>query len=139
MLFRIWFLICLFAPSSAPAAPTDLSSFQKGLQYYETENFSAAVDVLESAVDAAPLNADYHHWLGKAYGRLAEQSNWLTALNLAGRSRDSLERAVELAPGNPAAVKSLMIYYREAPFFLGGNPPKADELQKRLEALNGAD
>ncbi len=135
---RPWLYLCIFLPWLSSAAPTNDASFEIGLRQYETENYAAAVNALKTAVTAAPLNADYHHWLGKAYGRLAEQSDWLTALNLAGKSRDSLELAVELAPNNRAAVKSLMIYYREAPFFLGGSVPKAEALEQRLNTLKAA-
>jgi hypothetical protein len=50
----------------------------------------------------------------------------------AGRTRDALERAVEINPDNPDAVDALAQFYEEAPRFIGGNAKKARELRAHL-------
>ncbi|MEE8233652.1 MAG: hypothetical protein V3R41_03125, partial [Gammaproteobacteria bacterium] len=85
----------------------------------------------------SPDDSRYHHWLAKTYGELAETSGWLKAMRLAGKSKESLKRAVELDPENIRALTDLMKYYQEAPRFLGGSNEKAKEISIQLKELKG--
>ena len=60
-------------------------------------------------------------------------------MRYAEKSKESLERAVELDPENVAALTDLMKYYKRAPGFLGGSDEKAREISKRLEKLKDKD
>ncbi len=110
-------------------------NFNQGQVFYEDGKFDAAVEEFSKAIIQSPKDSRYHHWLAKTYGEIAETSGWIKAMKLAGNSKKSLERAVELDPKNIAALTDLMKYYKEAPRFLGGSDEKAKEISIRLENL----
>ena len=103
-----------------------------GKCFYRLEEFSKATDVLEKAVAADPRNASYWDWLGKAYGRRAETSSFITAPRYAVKAREHFERALMLDPQNQEALSDLFDYYLEAPGFLGGGMDKAANLSERI-------
>ena len=102
---------------------------------YDAENYEQAILLLEKAVETEPKCAECAHQLGRAYGRLAENTNWVSAIGLAKKSRVAFESAVELDPFNAQALEDLIRFYREAPKFLGGDDEKADGLERRLLEL----
>ena len=96
----------------------------------------------EEAVQLVPNVSQYRVWLGRAYGRRAENtSKWkfFSALSLAGKARESFERAVELDGENKDALLSLFDFYLEAPGMVGGGVEKAAPLAARIEKLFPAD
>ncbi|MGE3772404.1 MAG: tetratricopeptide repeat protein [Gammaproteobacteria bacterium] len=123
---------------AAPAYAPMNAEFTRGMQLYETGRYEKAVAAFEKAAAVDPEDDRYAYWLGKACGRVAERAGPLSALKWAGRTRDALERAVELNPDNRDAVSSLADYYEQAPGFLGGDAAKARELRARLAALPAA-
>ncbi len=122
------------AASSDPAALALL-----GKAYYGEGRFKEASEVLERAVKAEPTNAHYWNWLGKAYGRRAETSSFLTAPRFASRCREAFEKAVELDPANVGALSDLFSYYLGAPGFFGGGLEKAAALAERIRPLDEAE
>lgn len=109
-----------------------------GKCFYYLEDYSKATDALEKAVQAAPRNADYWDWLGKAWGRRAETSVFFNQPRYAVRARENFERAVALDPQNREALSDLFEYYLEAPGFLGGGQDKAAELSERVRSFDPA-
>ena len=109
-----------------------------GKVQYGQADFKGASDSFERAVDAEPENADYRNWLGKAFGRRAENSSFLTAPMYARRCRSEFERAVELDPKNLDAAGNLFDYYLEAPSLLGGGMNKAAGLAVKIRTLSEA-
>jgi len=132
LLLLLTLALPLPADESAGAANPDHAT---GLRLYESGDFMGAVSAFERAAAREPENDVYAYWLGKACGRVAERASALSAMRWAGRTRDALERAVELNPDNPDAVKALAQFYAEAPRFLGGNEKKAGELRAHLAEL----
>lgn len=120
----------LGAPVPAPDA------FARGLERYEVNDYEAAIEAFEEAVQQDPHSATYHRWLGKAYGRQAQRSNWLKAIDLARKTKAAFERAVELDPNDVAALSDLADYYEIAFNFLGGDREKARAIRRRKAALN---
>jgi len=112
------------------------TSFQLGRQNYENGAYEAAIEAFSTAVRLAPDTSTYHHWLGKSYGRLAQNSNLFKAYRLAARTREELEQAVTLDDKNIEAIEDLIEFYRQAPVFLGGGQDKTDKLRRRLEELH---
>ncbi|HYR43118.1 MAG TPA: tetratricopeptide repeat protein [Terriglobia bacterium] len=92
--------------------------------YYEENNYELAVAYGQQAVKIASQNAEYHRWLGRAYGAKAEQSH---SFFLARKVKKAFEAAVSLAPLNIAARRDLMQYLVEAPWLVGGDKEKAKE------------
>lgn len=124
-------LLCILGFSAVAEGPGE-SPFAEGVRLYRLEQYRAASVSFERCVRATPDASECHHWLGKAYGRLAERSNPLVAFRLAGKTRRALERAVALDESNAAAVESLAQYYERAPAFLGGNRREAERLRAHL-------
>ena len=109
--------------------------YQQGRRYVVQGNYTEAITVMEKAIEMEPDNAHYHHLLGKSYGRLAQQSNWFSAIRLAKKTLHAFERAVELDPSNIEALSDLMEYYKQAPSFLGGHEKKAQQIEERILQL----
>ena len=99
-----------------------------------------AADYLEKAVAKAPNNANYHFWLGQAYGTQAQRASLFGQASLAKKTQAEFERAVELDGNNLDARSGLMEYYLLAPGIMGGSDDKAlaqaTEIRKR-DAFEG--
>ncbi len=98
-----------------------------------------ASETLHKAVDAAPANSDAWLWLGRAYGRRAETSSFITAPAYATKARDYFEKAVQLNPNNTEAIGDLFEYYLEAPGLLGGGLDKAASMAERMKQYDPAE
>jgi len=113
--------------------------FWIGRSYFMLGEYKKAQEAFEKAVAASPRNSEYYNWLGKAYGRRAETSSFITAPSYAGKARDNLEKAVILDPHNSEAVSDLFEYYLDAPGFLGGGIDKATALSAKISELDPAE
>lgn len=127
----------LSALKGAPASAGVLAL--QGKCYYGLGDYKRAVELLEKAVAASPSSAANHHWLGRAWGRRAENANVFQAPGFARHARDSFEKAVKLDPANLEAVSDLFQYYMEAPGFLGGGSDKAAALAETVKGRNAAE
>ena len=107
-----------------------------GQSYYMQGEMKKATESLQKAVALDPGNSDYYLWLGRAFGRRAETSSFVTAPGYASKARDAFERAVQLNPRNTEAISDLFEYYMEAPGFLGGGLDKAASMASRMAAIN---
>jgi hypothetical protein len=91
-------------------------------------------------VQLAPRTSEYHDWLGKAYGRQAERSMFLSAMSWARKTHKEFEVAVQLNPNNFEAQRDLIRYEMNAPGMVGGGDDKAlkhiEDLEK-LDSLQG--
>lgn len=107
-----------------------------GRCYYGLADFKKATEALERAVAMDSSNSNYFLWLGRAYGRRAETSAFLTAPGHATKARINFERAVALNPRNLPALNDLFEYYLQAPGFLGGGFDKATALAEKIRTLD---
>jgi len=110
-----------------------------GQCYYMLGDYKRASESLERAVRLEPGNSDYYMWLGRAYGRRAETSSFITAPGLASKARQSFEKAFQLNPRNLEAAGDLFEYYLEAPSFMGGGLDKARDLAEKTRDLDPAE
>lgn len=110
-----------------------------GQCYYMQGDAKKSSELFQKAVDLDPRESEHFLWLGRAYGRRAETSSFITAPSYAGRARDNFLKAVELNPRNLEAVSDLFEYYLDAPGFLGGGFDKAAALGERVRQLNPAE
>lgn len=113
--------------------------FLRGQCQYMMGEAKAASVLLEKAVALDPYNSQFHLWLGRAYGRRAEMSNFVSAPMLAIRARQSFETAVRLDAGNLEAINDLFEYCLDAPGLLGGGVDKAAALANRVRYLDPAE
>jgi tetratricopeptide (TPR) repeat protein len=96
--------------------------------YYAVQDYDNAIRNGERAIQLNPNNANYHLWLGRAYGSKAEQAGALTAFSLARKTVASFEKSVQLNPSDWHARRDLAEYYVEAPAIVGGGKDKARKL-----------
>ena len=123
--------------------PTNTSApFYLGRIAYAEKNYEQAIPWFKEAVDAEQCNADYHMWLGRAYGRHVEQMSMFRKLRnvpLVKRVRTHFEKAVGCDPTHVAAHWDLMRYYIDAPSFVGGSRKKAEEQAAIITRLDPAE
>lgn len=103
-----------------------------GQNYFMLGDARRATDFFQKGVAAEPNNSVYHHWLGRAYGRRAETSNWFSAAGQASKARQHFEKAVELNPNNSEAVDDLFEFCLEAPGFMGGGLDRASRIAESI-------
>lgn len=131
------------ATLSAQAPPTDeaQAAFQLGKRALEQNDASRAVTYLEKAVSLNPRSSEYYDWLGKAYGTQAQQASKFKQMSLAKKTKSAWEKAVALDPENIEARQDIIMYYLQAPGFMGGSKTKAREQAleiKKRSAFRGA-
>ena len=107
-----------------------------GRDYFGQGDFKKATDSFEKAIAMEPGNAQYHLWMGRAYGRRAETSSMLTAPGLASKARQYFEKATQLDKDNLEAQSDLFEYYLEAPGFLGGGFDKASAVAEQISRIS---
>jgi cytochrome c-type biogenesis protein CcmH/NrfG len=110
-----------------------------GKSYFMMADYKKANESFEKALAAEPGNSEYHHWMGRTWGRRAETSTAFLAPTFASRARQSFEHAVTLDPHNEEALNDLFDYYLQAPGFLGGGLSKAQALADRIGRVNAAE
>jgi len=130
----------VFEPAFKANARDAAAAFYLGRIAMEERKNERAGDYFEAAAKLDPKNSQYYLWLGRAYGREAQQANVLRQPGLAKKTRTAWERSIELDPENLDARSDLIQYYVQAPGFLGGSTAKAleqaEEIRKR-NALRG--
>jgi len=115
------------------------AQFLAGRAAYGLADYKKAVSFLESAVASNPNNADYIHWLGRAFGMRADTALPITAPHYASKARQNFEKAVQVNPANGEALNDLFEYYLQAPGFLGGGLDKAQSLIEKIRAVDPAE
>jgi len=105
---------------------------------YAKQHFDQAAGHCEKAVSLNPQNARYHLWLARALGERADRASFMNAFSLAKKSRDQFETAIRLDPRDVEALSDLGEFYKEAPGVVGGGMDKAEEIAKRLDALDAS-
>jgi len=123
----------------SPERETPEALFLAGRAWYQLGDFKRAVEALLKAAGARPRDSNVWLWLGRAWGRRAETSNFITAPSHASKARQCFEKAVALDPNNKEALNDLFSYYLEAPGFLGGGMEKARNLVSRIRELDPAE
>ncbi len=110
-----------------------------GKAYFMEGQYKDALANLQKAAGQDCRSSDYEDWLGKAYGRVAETSSFVTARGYAKKTVHAFERAVELDPSNVEALTDVFEYYLEAPGIVGGGIDKAENVARRMAELNAAE
>ena len=125
--------LTVFAASDAELAAAGRAAMMRS-------DYEAAVSSFEKAIAVNPKKAEYHYYLGGAYGRQAQTAGMFGGMSLAKKAKAELERAVELDPNYTDARLALIDFYLVAPGIVGGSEEKAiahaNEIRKR-DALDG--
>lgn len=112
--------------------------FLEGRCWYYRSDYRQAVETFEKLTQAEPRYGPYMNWLGKAWGRRAENANVFQAPGFASRARQAFEKAVELDPSHKDSLEDLFQYYLEAPGMLGGGLDKAQRLLPMIQKVDPA-
>ncbi len=123
-------------PGGAPAAKEAEIHYRLARCYFELHDFDRAIASAERAVELDSGNSLYHLWLGRAFGRKAEQAGWFSGFGLARKTRHEFEQAVRLNPANFPAQHDLIEFYVRAPGIVGGGEDKAE---RQVEAVAAVD
>ena len=116
-----------------------LAYFYLGRIAFREEDYDSAVAWFEKSAELENHNSNFHLWLGRAYGRQAEQAFVWQQLFLARKARKQFEKAVALDADNVPARWDLMEYYLRAPRFLGGSWDKAKAEAHEIERRDAAE
>ena len=136
--FLPFLCLALLALAGTAMSADSPPRLDEAVAHYDRGEFEEAIPLFEALCAAEPRNAAYHHWLGKAYGRLAERSNWISAALLARKTLQQFERAVELDGTAVQPLRDLRQFYLRAPAILGGSEEKAAAIGARLQAMGEA-
>jgi tetratricopeptide (TPR) repeat protein len=126
----------VFEPAFKANTRDAAAAFYLGRIALEERKHERAADYFETATKLDPRSTTYFLWLGRAYGREAQQANVLRQPGLAKRTKSAWERAIELDPDNLDARSDLIQYYVQAPGFLGGSTAKAIEQAEAIRERN---
>ncbi|MEK8029281.1 hypothetical protein AACH06_00490 [Ideonella sp. DXS29W] len=94
----------------------------------------AGVPVAEACVKAHPESGVCHYVLANLLGVQALRAGMFKAMGMAGRIRESYEKAVALQPDAFNHRLGLMQFYLAAPSIAGGGTDKARDLARSTEA-----
>lgn len=100
------------------------------------EQWNAAADECQQAINMDGQNSNYHLWLGRALGEKASRASFLNAYSLGKRVRTEFEEAVRLNPRNGEALADLGEFYYDAPGVVGGGIDKAEGIAARLDGMD---
>lgn len=100
------------------------------------EDWDEAIEWFEKALELDDASAEYHLWLGRAYGSKAQRASVLKQPFLAKKVRVQFERAVELDGRSVEARSDLISYYLMAPGMMGGSVEKAREQADAIVKLD---
>ena len=118
-------------------APEDAAlQFLLGETFYQLHEFPRAITSLERATQLSPKDSEYHDWLGRSYGRRAEETMFLGAMGWARKTHHEFEIAVELDPRNFEAQRDLIRFEMNAPAVVGGGDDKAVKHIADLEKID---
>jgi tetratricopeptide (TPR) repeat protein len=84
----------------------------------------------------SPKNAVYYDWLGRAYGRQAQNASKFRLPFLARKTKNAWDTALALDPDNLDVRDDLITYYTQAPGFVGGSKEKAREMAGEIRKRN---
>lgn len=126
----------ILSQESAPDAPTYLLA---GKNYFMLGDYKKAVDSFEKALNENPRSSEAALWLGRSWGRRAENGGGPMAMIYANRTRQFFEKAIALDSHNREAKNDLFDFYLNAPGFLGGGIDKAEAAARSIAAERPAE
>jgi tetratricopeptide (TPR) repeat protein len=95
-----------------------------------------AVREFEKAVSLDDKNADYHYWLARALGNVAQSASVIRQPLLARRVKSEFEHVLQLDPSNISGREGLLQFYLRAPGIMGGSASRAREQAADIAKLS---
>ncbi|MEM7755200.1 MAG: hypothetical protein AAF297_06150, partial [Planctomycetota bacterium] len=101
----------------------------------DEEDFDAAAEFAERAVESSPSDPEAHYVLGTVLiNDVSRGSFGLSTLGKVNKAKASWQKTEELDPEHVGARISLAMYYLQAPGIAGGDKKKAEEYGESLVA-----
>ena len=122
----------------AQAGESPALLFRRGRLAFFEEDYEAAEELLDRAIDGRGAQAEYHLWRGHAAGMRATTGSMFKALGRGKRCKREYEQALAIDPRHRDALFSLLLYHLQAPGIAGGDRERAPELAERLRAADPA-
>lgn len=132
-----WLVLVLTAALFLPGAYAGESNKQIIQQHLSEKQLDEAEDIAENWVKNEPENAAAWHTRGIVMAQQAQDA-FFSALSYAGKSLESFEKAVELAPDSLKYRNALMQFYLMAPSMAGGDDEKALAQIEAIEEIDPA-
>jgi len=98
-----------------------------------------ASDYYYQALDLGHETADTYFGLGQALGAWAKDESILTQARLAGKIRRAFEDTLKIDPDHFDANVALMMFYEQAPRFMGGSWESAVALGEKARSLKATE
>lgn len=112
------------------------TAFLMGKIHFYNGNFDEANEQFGQAINLNPNVFDFHLWSGHNNSKRIGKINFLQKGFVANTLKNNYLKAVELDSSNLEARISLLEFYLQAPFFVGGSVSKA---KKQLKAIQKID
>jgi tetratricopeptide (TPR) repeat protein len=112
------------------------AAFYLGQLSLEENDPSQAAGWFEKAVKMNPRSSVYYDWLGRAYGSQAQRASKFKLPFFANKTKSAWDKALALDPGNLDAREDMILYYLQAPGFLGGGRGKARAMAQEIKNRN---
>lgn len=135
--FAFALALCLFSVPLFAANHAELAAAGRAALY--GGDHEKAAELFEQAVKLAPNNAQYHYYLGAAWGELAQKASVFKQATMAGKIREQFEKAVQLDPNFLDARFALIDFYTVAPGFMGGSMEKAGQQANEIKKRNNVE
>jgi tetratricopeptide (TPR) repeat protein len=132
----LWSLFVWHVSPASLRAQGAAEQFKTGRALMDSNKAEAAIKAFEKAVALDDKNSEYHLWLGRAVGSVAQNASVLRQPFLARRVKSEFERAVQLDASNIGAREGLVSFYVQAPGVMGGSIPKAREQAEAIAKIN---
>lgn len=132
--FAFALVLCLVSAPLFAATHAELAAAGRAALY--GGDHEKAAKLFEEAVKLAPNNAQYHYYLGAAWGELAQKASVFKQATMAGKIREQFEKAVQLDPNFLDARFALIDFYTVAPGFMGGSMEKAQQQANEIKKRN---
>ncbi|AZQ64212.1 hypothetical protein EI427_18860 [Flammeovirga pectinis] len=106
-----------------------------GLSFLKQWRNEEAEEIFEALKNEFSSNADYYYYYGASLGQQAKGANMFKLIQIAPKSKEAFEKAIELDNQHVPAYWGLLRYYGNAPAMFGGYP-KGKELADSLAIFN---
>jgi tetratricopeptide (TPR) repeat protein len=113
-------------------------NYYYSLSLLKTERTDQAIEAMERAIELAPDNADYRYALGLIYAARMSELSLFGAAMIMGSAKETLVKAVELAPDHVGATAALIEFLLDVPGLMGGDQEGAEDLIKKLWTMDPA-
>lgn len=92
----------------------------------------AALELANRAVALDGANPDFHYQLAQAYREKSRRVGMIQRIGVLFSAKAEVERTLQLAPTHVQALFSSMMFYRNAPDWLGGDEKKARAIAEEI-------